>query len=346
MKLESAARLDEHEQIVLCQDPESGLEALIAVHDTTRGPAVGGCRMWPYASQSQALDDVLRLSRSMSHKSAMADLRLGGGKAVIIGDPRVDKCEALLRAFGRFVNELGGRYLVGEDVGISVDDVDLIGKETRYVVGRSRASGSSGDPSPMTARGVFVGMRAALAHRSGSDSLEGVRVAVQGLGHVGGQLCRLLARAGAELCVADLHSERAACVAAELGARQVDADEILFQPVDVLAPCALGAVLNDDTIPRLRAGIVAGAANNQLAEARHGDQLHERGILFAPDFVINAGGIINIASELCGRYDQRRSEQQIDAIGPRLLDLLDRSERTGTPIHRIAETAAREKLSS
>jgi leucine dehydrogenase len=334
----------EHEQIVVKRDPASGLYAVIAIHDTQRGPAVGGCRMWPYPSERCAFDDVLRLSRAMSLKSAMADLPLGGGKAVIVGDPARDKSEALLRAFGRFVEELGGRYRVGEDVGISVADVEVMAQETRFAVGRSRASGSSGDPSPLTARGVLVGVRACLAWQRASDSLAGVRVAVQGLGHVGYALCELLHAEGAVLLVSDLCADRVARAVTELGANAVAPDEILAQEVDVLAPCALGGGLDAQAIERLRAPIVAGAANNLLASPRCGDALFERRILYAPDYVINAGGIINIASELRGDYDPDWTDQQLAAIGPRLTDIFRESEATGVPTHLVADARAHRKL--
>jgi len=334
----------EHEQIALHRDPASGLHAIVAIHDTTRGPAVGGCRMWSYRSEAAAIDDALRLSRGMSYKSALAELPLGGGKAVIIGDAATDKSPALLRAFGRFVEELGGRYVVGEDVGISVEDVELMAQETRFTAGRSRASGSSGDPSPLTARGVLVGIQACVAHLHAQASLAGLRVAVQGLGHVGAELCRLLHAEGAELLVSDLCEERVARTVSELGATAIDPAKILEQEVDVLAPCALGAVLNDETIPRLRTPIVSGAANNQLAEERHGDRLAAHGVLFAPDYVINAGGIINIASELRGDYDPAWALARVERIRERLLSIFSESQTTGLPPHRIAEARARRKL--
>ena len=337
-------RTGEHEEVAVQRDPASGLHAIIAIHDTTLGPAVGGCRMWPYRSEAAALQDALRLSRGMSYKSALAELPLGGGKAVIVGDPATAKSPALLRAFGRFVEQLGGRYLVGEDVGISVDDVEVMARETRHTCGRSRASGSSGDPSPLTARGVLAGIHACLAHRRDGASLAGLRVAVQGLGHVGYELCRLLHQQGAELLVSDLCAERLARAVSELGATAVEPGQILEQQVDVLAPCALGAVLNDDTIPRLCTGIVAGAANNPLAEERHGELLAARDVLFAPDYVINAGGIINIASELRGDYDPEWALARVDLIHDRLLSIFRESQMTGRPPHRIALARARHKL--
>ena len=337
-------RSEEHEQIVVRHDPASGLHAVIAIHDTTRGPAVGGCRMWPYRSEAAAIEDALRLSRCMSYKSALAELPLGGGKAVIIGDPATEKSPALLRAFGRFVEQLDGRYVAGEDVGISVEDVELMAQETRHTAGRSRASGSSGDPSPLTARGVLIGIHACVAHQRDRASLAGLRVAVQGLGHVGFALCRLLHAEAAELLVSDLCQERVARAVSELGATPIDPAKILEQEVDVLAPCALGAVLDDETIPRLRTPIVSGAANNQLAEKRHGDLLAAHGVLFAPDYVINAGGIINIASELRGDYDPQWALARVERIRERLLSIFRESQTTGLPPHRIAEAHAHRKL--
>ncbi len=331
-------------EVYLSHDPASGLHAVIAIDDPRRLPAVGGCRMWPYASQDEAAADALRLARAMSYKSALADLPLGGGKAVIVGDPAGDKSPALLRAFGRFVERLGGRYIGAEDVGISVADLEQIGSQTRHVAGRSRASGSSGDPSPLTARGVLVGIRAALAHRRGSPSLAGVTVGIQGLGHVGRELARLLRAEGASLVVADLDERRLACACRELGARAVEPEALLFEAIDVLAPCALGAVLDAESIPRLHAEIVAGAANNVLASERDGDRLAARGILYAPDYVINAGGIIHIAAELLHR-DGGWVDERIEGIAARLDAIFRESDRIGVPPHRIADEQARRKLS-
>jgi leucine dehydrogenase len=299
------------------RDPDAGLHAVIAIDDPARLPAVGGCRMWPYGSEAAAIEDALLLARAMSLKCAAAGLPFGGGKAAIIGDPARDKTPELLRAFGRMVERLGGRYVTAEDVGISVTDLDVVARETRHVAGRSPDAGSSGDPSPLTARGVLVGMRAGLVELRGNDALSGVRVAVQGLGQVGFSLCRLLHEEGASLVVADLDRERVERACHDLGARAATPDEIVFQDVDVLAPCALGGVIDAQAVPKLRARLIAGAANNVLADPSLADRLTERGILYAPDYLINAGGILHIAAELLG-HDTTWVDDQIQAIGPRI----------------------------
>jgi leucine dehydrogenase len=332
---------DGHEEVAFCFDAESGLQAIIAVHNTNLGPALGGCRMWPYASDDEALTDALRLSRGMTYKSALAGLALGGGKAVIIGDSRTMKSEALFRAMGRFVDSLGGRYTVAEDVGISVADVDIMAKETPYVAGT--CSGGVGDPSPGTAYGVFMGIRAAVKHKLGKESLEGLRVAVQGVGAVGYHLCRFLAEDGAELLVTDIHQPSIDRVAKDFGARPVEAEKIYRQPVDVFAPCALGGVINDETIDLLSAPIIAGSANNQLDEPRHGIELSRRGILYAPDYVINAGGVINISFE--GRnYDEKKAFARIGQIGDTLLEIFARADAKGVPTSEAADRLAEERF--
>ena len=303
-----------HEQVHFCRDAESGLRAIVAVHSTALGPALGGCRMFPYQSEEQALNDVLRLSQGMTLKAAISGLNLGGGKAVIIGDPKRHKSAALWRAFGRFVDGLGGRYITAEDVGTSLQDMASVRGETRHVVGVPLEMGGSGDPSPVTALGVFSGMRAALQHAFGNDSFAGRRVAVQGCGHVGAPLIRLLVEAGASVSACDLDQEAVAALVAELGIQQVDSADIYQQPCDVFAPCAMGAALNPVTIPQLQCRVVAGAANNQLAdEDADGDRLAQRGILFAPDYAINAGGLINVFQEL-GGYNAERALAQTRQI--------------------------------
>jgi leucine dehydrogenase len=343
MDVFASPAFDDHEQVIFFFDPASGLRAIIALHDTTLGPALGGCRMWPYASEAEAVTDVLRLAKGMTYKAAMAKLPFGGGKTVIIGDPRKDKSEALFRALGRAIDSLGGRYYTGEDVGTSPADMDWAGAETAYVLGRS--SGSSGDPSPVTARGVWLGIRAAVEHRLGHADLTGVRVAIQGLGHVGYNVARLLAQDGAQLIVADLDPVRAERAAEEFGARLVDGDAILGVEAEVLAPCALGGVINEDTLPRLACKIVAGAANNQLLEPRHGAALHERGILYAPDYVINAGGLINIAEELRSTgYDRGRVLARVETIAETLTEVFERAAREQAPTSEIADRLAEERV--
>ncbi len=345
MDLFSHAEFDGHEEVHFLHHRESGLRAIVALHDTTLGPAIGGCRMWPYASDAEALADVLRLSRGMTYKTAMAGLAFGGGKSVVIGDPRRDKSPALLRAFGRAVESLAGRYYTGEDVGTAPADMDIAGGVTRYVLGRSE--GGSGDPSPMTARGVLLGIRVAVRHRLGRDRLQGITVAVQGLGHVGMSLAGLLAEEGARLVVADLDPARSEEAARRFGARVVDGTEILSVPCEVLAPCALGGVIDDHSLPRLRCAVIAGAANNQLAAPRHGDGLHERRILYAPDYVINAGGVINIAEELHPEgYRRERALDRLGVIGERLAEVFTRAARRDEPTHRVADAMAREILAA
>jgi leucine dehydrogenase len=343
MELFSSPAFDDHEQVVFFFDRGSGLKAIVALHDTTPGPAIGGCRMWPYASEAEALTDVLRLAKGMTYKAAMARLPFGGGKTVVIGDPWRDKSQALFRALGRAIDSLGGRYYTGEDVGTSPLDMDWASAETPYVLGRS--SGSSGDPSPVTARGVWLGIKAAVRHKLRRDDLAGVRVAVQGLGHVGYHVARLLAQDGARLIVADLDPARAERAAEEFGARLVASDEILGAEAEVLAPCALGGVINDASLPRLACAIVAGAANNQLLEDRHGGALHARGILYAPDYVINAGGLINIAEELRPRgYQRERALAKVQEIAPTLTEVFERAAREGAPTNLVADRIAGERI--
>jgi len=342
MDVFASPAFDDHEQVVFFFDRGSGLRAIVALHDTSLGPAIGGCRMWPYASESEALTDVLRLAKGMTYKAAMAALPFGGGKTVMIGDPGSDKSEALFRALGRAIDTLGGRYYTGEDVGTSPADMDWARAETPYVLGHS---GSSGDPSPVTARGVWLGIRAAVRHRLGRDDLGGVRVAVQGLGHVGYHVARLLTQDGARLTVADLDPNRAERAAEEFGARLVSSEEILGVEAEVLAPCALGGVINDASLPRLCCAIVAGAANNQLLEDRHGAALHARGILYAPDYVINAGGLINIAEELRPRgYQRERALARVQSIAQTLTEVFERAAREDAPTSQIADRIAEERI--
>ncbi|WP_152205712.1 Glu/Leu/Phe/Val family dehydrogenase [Marinobacter changyiensis] len=339
---------DNHEHLSFYCDPDTGLRAIIAVHNTSRGPALGGCRMFPYASDEEALRDALRLSRGMTYKSALAGLNLGGGKSVIIGDPREHKSEALLEAMGRFINQLGGLYIAAEDSGTSVADLKVMGRQTAHVAGIAERLGfdgrpSTGDPSPATAYGTFVGLQAAVRHKLGRSDLEGVKVAIQGIGNVGYRLARHLKEAGAKLWVYDLHQDQMERAVDELGATAASADEILNLPVDVVAPCAMGAVLNDDSICRLQAPIVAGAANNQLASPRHDNALWNRGILYAPDFVINAGGIIDVYYERQGP-DPQAVRRHVEAIGNTLDEIFARSANEGLPTGVIANQLAEERF--
>jgi len=333
----------DYEQVVFCYDEDAGLKAIIAIHDTTLGPALGGLRMWPYATEEEAITDVLRLARGMTYKAAAAGLNLGGGKSVIMGDPKRDKTEALFRAFGRFVQSLGGRYITAEDVGTSVEDMDYIHMETDYVTGVSVAYGSSGDPSPATAFGCWRGMKAATKEAFGTENLAGLTVAIQGVGHVGYHLARHLHDEAARLVVCDINEEAVARVRAEFGAEVVDPAEICDVKCDIFAPCALGAVLNSDTIPRLKCRVVAGCANNQLLSEADGDALTERGILYAPDYVINAGGLINVADELEG-YDRDRAYKKVAGIYDNVARVIAISKRDEVPTYRAADLMAEERI--
>lgn len=327
---------DNHEEVSFFRDQDSGLKAIVAIHDTTLGPAVGGCRMWGYANDQEAITDVLRLSRGMTYKNAVAGLAMGGGKAVIIGDARKDKSPELFRAFGRAVHTLGGRYYSAEDVGITTQDIMTAHQETPYMAG---LEGKSGDPSPFTALGTFIGIQAAVKHQLGKDSLAGLRVAVQGLGHVGYHLCKHLHNAGAKLIVTDLNKQALAQVATEFNATIVGLDEIYTQDVDIYSPCALGATINDDTISVLKSSIIAGCANNQLAETYHGELLRQRGILYAPDYVINAGGIINVSYE--NDYSREKSTEHVENIYQTLTTIFKEADSTGIQTDLIADSLAR-----
>ncbi|MCA6362514.1 MAG: Glu/Leu/Phe/Val dehydrogenase [Bacteroidetes bacterium] len=292
----------DHEQVVFCNDNATGLRSIIAIHNTTLGPALGGTRMWAYANESDALTDVLRLSRGMTYKAAVTGLNLGGGKAVIIGDARKDKNEALMRRFGKFVDSLGGKYITAEDVGISTKDMEYVHMETKHVSGIPPALGGSGDPSPVTARGVYMGMKAAAKEMWGSDSLAGKKVAVQGVGHVGSVLVDFLVKEGAKVWICDIYEDRLAAVKnSHASVEIVSGDQLFDLDMDIYAPCALGATVNDETLSRLKCSVICGAANNQLAdEAVHGKIVMEKGIVYAPDYVVNAGGLINVYSEVVG----------------------------------------------
>lgn len=347
MAVFSLSDFADHEQVVFVSDDKSGLKAIIAVHNSNLGPALGGCRMWPYASEEEAVRDVLRLSRGMTYKSAMANLKLGGGKSVIIGNPRTHKTPELLAAFARALEQLNGRYIAAEDSGTSVADMKYMAQLTRHVAGihdkPSDEGTRSGDPSPATAYGSFIGIKAAVKERLGRDSLDGLRVAVQGVGNVGFDLARQLKDAGAQLWVTDIHREPLVQAGRELGATVVAPEEIFGLDVDVFAPCALGAILNDATIPQLKAKIVAGAANNQLAEARHGLELMKRGILYAPDYVINAGGIIDVYHERIG-FDRRALLEHIEGIHDNLMEVFERARKEERPTGEVADAIAEERF--
>ena len=342
MTVFSNPAFDDHERVLFCRDEATGLCAIIAIHSTALGPAAGGTRLWTYASDDEALYDVLRLSQGMSYKNAMAGLKFGGGKAVIMKTPDFEGSDALYERFGEFVESLGGDYITAEDVGMSVDIMDIVARKTRYVSGLTLQSGKAGgDPSPKTAYGIYRGILAAAKARLGLDELQGVRVAVQGVGHVGYELCKLLHAAGAALLVADLDEARVDRVCAEFGAERVSDAEILSVDADVLAPCALGAILHEESIPGIRARIVAGGANNQLRSQEDGQRLADAGILYAPDYVINAGGIINVACEYFGDVDDAGVMDLVARIGPRLSAIFDEAKRTGEPTNVIADRQAR-----
>lgn len=329
-----------HEEIVFWHDPDANYRGIVAIHSTVLGPALGGTRFWSYGSEAEAVVDVLRLSRGMTYKAATAGLDLGGGKAVIMGDPRNTDREALFRAHGRFVETLGGRYITAEDVGTSVADMEWVHMETRHVTGLKEGLG---DPSPVTAWGTFQGIRACALEKWGSPDLDGRRVAVQGTGHVGYYLCKFLAEEGAQLTVTDIEPARVQRVVDELGATAVDPDAIYSSDADVFAPCALGAVINDDTIGTLTCDIVAGAANNQLAEERHGRELHERGILYAPDYVINAGGLINVFGEI-HHWTPDRAREKAGEIFHTLGQVFETAREKGIPTNEAADRVAERRL--
>src|SRR5947209_10695089 len=332
-----------HERVLFCSNPEVGLQAIIAVHSTVLGPGLGGVRMWPYPNMEEALTDVLRLSRGMTYKAAAAGLNLGGGKAVILGDPKQHKSEALFRCFGQYVEELGGLYITAEDVGTDMEDMEVIFTETRWVTGVAPAHGGGGDPSPVTAYGVLQGMKAAARWQFGEASLAGRSVAIQGLGSVGFHLATYLKEEGAKIFGTDIDAE-AIERARTLGVEIVPPGEILAVPCDVVAPCALGATLNDETIPRLRCKVVAGAANNQLAdEERHDRELHARGILYAPDFVINAGGLINVYNELMG-YNREVAMRMAGGIFANMARLFEIARAQSIPTYLAADRLAEERI--
>ncbi len=332
-----------HEQVVFFHSPNNGLKAIVAIHDTTLGPALGGLRMWPYASEAEALKDVLRLSRGMTYKAAVSGLNLGGGKAVLIGDPGT-KNEAMFRALGRFIDSLGGRYITAEDVNTSVQDMDHIFQETDHVVGVHPVHGGSGDPSPFTAYGTVRGIQASLNRKYGHSDLSKASYAVQGVGHVGIHVVKALCESGAKVFVTDMNKDKVQeCV--EAGAEAVGLEDIYDVDAKVFVPCALGSVINEDTIPRFKFEIVAGAANNQLATDECGDELDKRGIVYAPDYAINAGGLMNVAIELQG-YDRERAMRMVSTIYNNIENIFRFAERDGIPSYRAADRVAEERIAA
>jgi len=343
MPLQKMAELG-HQQVMFCYDEGVSLRAIIAIHDTTLGPALGGVRFWPYQSEAEALVDVLRLSRGMTYKAAISGLNLGGGKAVIIGDPLVLKSEALMRRFGQFVESLNGLYITAEDMGVSVKDMTYIRMETRHVTGLPEEMGGSGDPSPVTAYGVYLAMKATWKKLTGTESLHGVRILIQGLGKVGWALAELLYKEGAVLLATDLSAAQLEEAAQRYKVQPVAPDEWYKQKVDILAPCARGAILNEQTIPHLKCAAIAGSANNQLAdEEADSRRLAERGILYAPDFLINAGGLINVYTELEG-YNRQRALARTEYIYQALLDVYQAAEKRGITPHEAAMQLAQERI--
>lgn len=331
-----------HEQISFFQEPSSGYRGIIAIHDTTLGPALGGTRFWEYATDREAVIDALRLARGMTYKAAVAGLNLGGGKSVILGNNRTTRRETIFRAHGRHVESLGGRYITAEDVGTSPGDMEYVHAETRFVVG---LIGKSGDPSPVTAYGVYRGMKACARHRWGSDALRGKTVAVQGVGHVGYYLCELLHGDGANLIVTDIDAARVKRVTGEFGARAVPPDDIYAVKAEIFAPCALGGIINDDTLSRLGFEIVAGGANNQLAEERHGDELERRAITYAPDYVINGGGLINVNAELNG-WTADRARNKAGEIYDTILRVFEIAAEEQIPSYRAADRLAEQRIAA
>ena len=332
-----------HEQVLFCNDSVTGLKAIIAIHNTVLGPALGGTRMWAYSNEMEALNDVLRLSKGMTYKNSISGLNLGGGKAVIIGDARTMKSEALFRRFGKFVESLAGNYITAEDVGISPSDMNWVNMETNHVAG---LPGKSGDPSPVTAYGVYMGMKACAKVQFGSDSLEGKTIAVQGVGHVGEYLVKHLAAEKANVVITDIHEETLKRVSNQYGVKVVAPSEIYDVPMDIYAPCAMGATINDETLSRLKCSIISGAANNQLAiEQKHGLEVMNRGIIYAPDYTINAGGVINCFSEVEG-LSSEWAHTKAGEIYTTILNIIHRSKEANIPTYQIANKMAEERIAA
>tara|TARA_R100000789_G_scaffold42696_1_gene44225 strand:- start:684 stop:1787 length:1104 start_codon:yes stop_codon:yes gene_type:complete len=335
---------NDHEQVVFCNDKDTGLKAIIGIHNTVLGPALGGTRMWNYSSEWEALNDVLRLSRGMTYKSAITGLNLGGGKAVIIGDAKTQKTPELMKSFGRFVDSLSGKYITAEDVGMETADMDTVREVTKYVTGISEDKGGAGNPSPITAYGVFMGLKASAKHKFGSDDLEGKSVLVQGIGHVGETLVEHLTQDGAKVYISDINEERLEAVRDKYGAIIFEGSDVYGAEVDIYAPCALGATINDETVKRIKAKVIAGAANNQLAdELTHGKILRERGIVYAPDFLINAGGIINVYAEL-ENYDKKEIMRKTENIYNTTLEILSKADKDDMTSHFAALKIAQQRI--
>ncbi len=335
---------NDHEQIVFCHDKDTGLKAIIGIHNTVLGPALGGTRMWKYNNEWEALNDVLRLSRGMTYKSAISGLNLGGGKAVIIGDSKKDKTPEMIKRFGEFVHSLGGKYITAEDVGTTTPDMDLIRDITPHVTGISESRGGSGNPSPVTGFGVYMGLKAAAKFQYGTDNLEGKKIIVQGIGHVGETLVSYLTKEGAIVQIADINEERLQEVASKYGATIYRGHDLYSEEVDIYAPCALGATINDDTVHKIKAKIIAGAANNQLAnENIHGQILKDRGIVYAPDFLINAGGIINVYGEIVG-YGKEEALRRTENIYNTTLQTLNFAKENNITTHQAAFQVAQQRI--
>ncbi|HTB05789.1 MAG TPA: Glu/Leu/Phe/Val dehydrogenase [Bacteroidia bacterium] len=334
-----------HEEVLFCNDNATGLKAIIAVHNTVLGPSLGGCRIWKYGTEQDALNDVLRLSRGMTYKASVAGLNLGGGKSVIIGDAKTIKNEALMRRFGRFVDDLGGKYITAEDVGSSSRDMEYIRMETKHVTGIPESMGGSGDPSPVTAYGVLLGMKAAANEKWGNDSLKGKKVSVQGIGNVGEYLVKLLSDEGAKVYITDINEEKLKEVAKTYKAEVVALNAIYDIDVDIYAPCALGATVNNDSLARLKCSIIAGSANNQLADEKvHGEALVKQGIIYAPDFVINSGGLINVYTELGGNYNKQRAMQHADKIYDITKEIFRIAKQENIPTYLAANKVAEKRI--
>ncbi|VAW33594.1 Branched-chain amino acid dehydrogenase [deaminating] [hydrothermal vent metagenome] len=343
MNLFETIEKTEHEQVIFCHNKDAGLRAIIAIHNTILGPALGGLRMYPYATEQQALTDVLRLSRGMTYKAAVSGLNLGGGKSIIIGDPKKDKSEALFRAFGRFLDSLGGRYITAEDVGIDVNDMEYVYQETENVVGVHQMHGGSGDPSPFTAFGTLQSIKASLEKKYGTQNIGDYSYAIQGVGHVGMELVKLIHNEGGKMFVTDVNQEAMDICKEQYGCEVVGLDEIYTVDADVYCPCALGATVNDDTIDKFKFAIVCGSANNQLAESRHGDELDKRGIIYAPDYAVNAGGLMNVSIELEG-YNRERAMRMTRNIYYNISNIFKIAERDNIPTWRAADRMGEERI--